>query len=294
MKQLVVSFIVFFLSTLLVLTKAQEQILLRKLVKSGAKIYSLDEKISYQISEPRFFYVSYDDPEKPVFVTLHDRNKNEVFKTSYQNIEDAEAVVNINPKYDATTEYKKPTRYLSDDKKFEYNLRPTLTFESLAIDDLSELYLSELSSAQGNRFELKAIIPSSLGIDFGLVLNYQSIYWENNQEEVQFSSVNAGPYLEMPLGKWGVLEPSLNFGVELSLKASGSSGLFRDEFSKTVWHLGFQNTYLSSYGPFFAEVFYRKHDLILNKTNRSIETQSKSYAITSLGLALGYRWDLTL
>ena len=294
MKQLVVSFIVFFLSTLLVLTKAQEQTLLRKLVKSGAKIYSLDEKEAYQLSEPRFFYVSYDDPEKPVFVTLHDRNKKAVFKTAYQNIEDAEAVVNINPKYDATAEYKNPTRYQSDDKKFEYNLRPTFTLESLSISDLSELYQSELSSANGNRFEIKAVTPSNLGVDFGLALNYQSIYWENDEEEVQFSSINAGPYLEMPLGKWGILEPSLNFGVELSLSASGSSGTFRDEFSKTVWHIGLQNTYQSSYGPFFAEVFYRKHDLILNKTNRSIETQSKSYSLTSYGLAFGYRWDLNL
>ena len=51
MKQLIVSFIVFFLSTFFVLSRAQDQILLRKLVKSGAKIYSLNEKEAYQVGE---------------------------------------------------------------------------------------------------------------------------------------------------------------------------------------------------------------------------------------------------
>lgn len=276
------------------LIKAQDQILLRKLIKSGSKIYSLDEKEAYQLSEPRFFYVSYDDPERPVFVTLYDRNKKEVFKTSYQNIEDVEAVVDINPKFDATTEYKNATRYQSDDKKFAFNLRPTLSFEKLSVSDLSDLYQSELSEANGNRFELKSVIPSNLGVDFGLSLSYQSIFWDNSEEEVQFSSLSAGPYLEMPLGKLGILEPSINFGVELSLSASGSSGIYRDDFSKTVWHIGLQNTYESSLGPIFAEIFYRKHDLVLNKTNRPVETQSKSYSLTSFGLAVGYRWDITL
>lgn len=294
MKQLIVSFIVFFLSTFFVLSRAQDQILLRKLVKSGAKIYSLDEKEAYQLSEPRFFYVSYDDPEKPAFVTLHDQNKKAVFKTSYQSIEDVEELVNINPRFDATAEYKNPTRYQIDDKKFQFNLRPAISFENVSITELSELYQSELTTAKGNRFELKSIIPSNLGVDFGLAINYQSLFWENGVEEVQFSNLNAGPYLEIPLSSLGPLNPSVNLGVELSLVSSGKSGDFKDEFSRTVWHLGLQNTFYSDIGPFFGEIFFRNSDVVLKKSNRELESKSKSYNLSSYGIALGYRWDIIL
>lgn len=294
MKQLVVSFVIFFLSTFIVLSKAQEALAKTRLIKSGSTIYTLDEKTYYQLQESRYFYVTFDDPEKPTFVTLLDRNQKPVYKTSYQNIVNTEAVTQINPTYDANVEYKNPTRFQSADKKFELNLRPTLSFESVAINELSDLYQSELTTANGNRFEIKAMIPSTLGVDFGISLNYQSIFWDNSEEEVQFSSLNAGPYLEIPfyLGKY--LNPSFNIGAEFSLNATGSAGDFQEKFSKTVWHIGLQNTYFSNYGPFFAEVFLRRHELILNNTNRPVQTQSKAYSLTSTGVALGYRWDITL
>lgn len=296
MKQVIVSFFIFFISTFLILLKAAEKDdqLIRKLIKNGSKIYSLDESASYLLPEAKYFFVSYDDPEKPTFVTLHDRHMKAIFKTSYQNIVDTDAVTQIDPNFDSTAEYKNPTRFQSADKKFEFNVRPSISFENVNITELSEIYQSELSSATGNRFELKTIIPSSLGIDFGISLNYQSIFWDNSLEEVQFSSLNAGPYLEIPFGNLAYFKPNFNIGAELSLSANGSSGNFRDEYSKTVWHIGLQNTFDTNYGPFLAEIFFRKHELLLSKTNRPIESKSKTYNVTSIGIALGYRWDLSL
>lgn len=295
MRQIVLSFILFFLTTIIALTYAQVEINLdKKLVKKNAKIYSLDEKNAYLLDESRFFYVSYDDFEQPVFVTLHDNNKNAIYKTSYNNIQDVEDVLNVEPNYDASVEYKKPTRYQSDDKKFEFNLRPTLTYETLSVEELSELYESELTNANGNRFEIKMIIPTDLGLDFGLVLNYQSLFWDNGDEEIQFSNISAGPYLEIPLDSFIFFNPSINIGAELSFRSIGKSALYQDKFSKTVWHLGLQNTFETRLGPMFAELFYRRHDLLLKSTDRPIDSQSKSYSLSSVGLGIGYKWDISL
>lgn len=265
-----------------------------KLVKAGAKIYSLDEKEQFLLDETRYFYVTYDDPEKPTFVNLLSKDKKIIYKTAYKNLNDVDDVINIEPKFEAKNVYKKQTRFQSDDKTFQFNLLPSISYESTDISGLSDLYGSELSTANANRFSVKAVVPSTLGVDFGLAINYQTLFWENESEEVKLNSVNAGPYIQIPLKEWAHFKPVITLGAELSLSATGKSGLYSEDFSKTVWHLGLSDTFNSKIGPFVAEVFYRRQELILEKTTRSFNNTSKEFNLTSIGFSLGYRWDYHL
>ena len=265
-----------------------------KLIKAGAKIYSLDESEQFLLDETRYFYVTYDDPEKPTFVNLHSNDKKIIYKTAYKNLNDVDDVINIEPKFEAKNLYKKQTRFQSDDKTFHFNFLPSISYESTDISGLSELYGSELSTANANRFSLKAVVPSSLGIDFGLAMNYQTLYWENESEEVKLNSVNAGPYIQIPLKEWSHFKPVITLGAELSLSSSGKSGIYSEDFSKTVWHLGISDTFNSKIGPFVAEVFYRRQELILEKTTRPSTNNSKEFNLSSIGFSFGYRWDYQL
>lgn len=265
-----------------------------KLIKAGAKIYSLDETEQFLLDETRYFYVTYDDPEKPTFVYLLSNDKKVIYKTAYKNLNDVDDVINIEPKFEAKNIYKKQTRFQSDDKDFQFNILPSISYESTDITSLSELYGSELSSANANRFSLSAVVPSSLGLDFGVAVNYQTLFWGNESEEVKLNSVNAGPFIQIPLKSWNNFKPVITLGAELSLSATGKSSLYEEDFSKTVWHLGLSDTFNSKIGPFVAEVFYRRQELILEKTTRSFNNTSKEFNLSSIGFSLGYRWDYQL
>ncbi len=262
-------------------------------IKKGAMLFSPDEKDIFILDKSRIFFVSYDDPENPLFVNIHDKNKKIVFKTKYENIENIDEILQLNPIFDHKAIYKKATTYQTINNDFKFNLLASYGYERVDISDLSEIYDANLENANANKFDIKVTFPSELGVNFALNLNYLNITWDNTENEYKFNTVNLGPQLEFPIQVFG-FNPSINLGAELSVISEIKTAGIKDKYTKSLWHMGIANDVETVFGKFNFELFYRLHDVLFKESSRSLETANKEYTLSSFGISFGHRWDFNL
>jgi hypothetical protein len=266
-------------------------------VKQGSVVYDMREEKTWVLDKRKLFFVRVDSDSSPFFAYIYNQKGEVAYKTSVENIVYEDRSLELSPDKNLKIKSPPPKRFQVTDKEFNFTLRPSLAFETTNARELSDIYTSDLSSAIGNRFEIKLLYPTGFDLFVGLATNYQILNWGNvdNKEEVRLTSLNVGPYLEYNFSRFSnitFLENSrFNLGVELSAIFKAISNSDKENFSKTLLHLGYVKKFNSFLGPLTAEIYFRNQWILLKDTTRSNIDLSKEYQLQSLGLALGREWD---
>lgn len=105
------------------------------------------------------------------------------------------------PKLNANEDQRPKNYFKKNDEFFPIDIQFNIHYDNFQLSELNEIYSDNITSVNSTRYELRSFYRSELPFDFGLGLNYQSAYWQNDVETIRLSILSFGYRSEKPLSK---------------------------------------------------------------------------------------------
>ncbi len=267
----------------------------RVYLKPGTVLTRLSDKKSFAIERGIYANVLESNPSKRDHFLVYDKNGKAIYDTLADGVVEIEKDVQILPNVDAEISYPPPSQLKANNKYAFFDTQFNLHLERLGMAPLNSIYNQELTSAVGNRWEIRTLYVSTLPVNFGLGINYQTATWENDIDEVKLSILSFGPQIQRYIYQGETTALSLHMGGEFAPIYTTSSGTSKEKYQAILFDLGLEALWDSGYGKWTVGTHYRRHDLTLTSTTRpGSNPVPEELVINSIGAMVGYKyeWDL--
>jgi hypothetical protein len=265
-------------------------------IKPGTVVVNLADKKEYKIDKGMFARVLEVDPPSRDLFYIYNKKGEAVYTTTAWGIVEIHDDIKILPDVDAETVYPEPSVFKLRNTTATFDTQFNLYFESLQTPAFNSVNGQDfLSNTFGNRFELRTLYNSSLPVNFGLALNYQTAKWKNDDEELQLSIISIGPHFQHYIFQEDGIGLSFLFGAEYAPIYKTSSALGEDKYSGAIFDLGAEAEWSTHYGKWSVGAHYRRHNLTLTSTNRADNTSvPESINMNAIGGMIGYKHEWSL
>ncbi len=276
-------------------TQANEAKPYQVYIKPGSVLTRLSDKKTVSLPKGIYANVLETSPTRRDLFVVYDKAGTPVYATTADGIVEIDKDIKILPNVDAEITYPPPSTLRSDNKEALFDTQFNLHLDQLQTSAINSIYSQELSSALSNRYEIRTMYISELPVNFGLGLNYQLAYWENDVDEVKLSALSFGPQLQRYIYAEDSMAISLFLGAEYAPLYRTSSGSSVENFKAMLFDLGTEIMWDTYYGKWSLGAHYRRHDLTLTSSTRpGVNVIPEELIINSIGAMVGYKyeWDL--
>lgn len=260
-------------------------------------LIDLEDKSEIVTVKGRYVLALEENPNNRHNFWIYNKDKKKVYITSAKNIFIHEPELRLLP-----SEQEKENKVYwdkrirqEDDTKASFETNFALHFETLSMTELNGIYQNQNGSTGATRYEVRTFYMTEQPWQFGLNLNFQSIYWDNGDEKEKLAILSLGPSFSYTFYNYDSYIFSLLVAAEIAPIAKASSTLYTEKFGAHAYDLGLEAEIPSEYGRFTLGTHFRQQFLTLRETTRTElgELQSEN-KISSLGFSLGYKidWDL--
>lgn len=264
-------------------------------IKPGSVLTRLSDKKNVSLPKGIYAYVLETSPTRREIFVVYDKNGKPAYETTSHGIVEIDKDIQILPNVDAEISYPPPSTLKSDNKEALFDTQFNLHLDQLQMSAVNSIYSQELETAFSNRYELRTMYVSELPINFGLGLNYQIAYWENDVDEVKLSALSFGPQLQRYIYAEETMAISLFIGAEYAPLYRTSSGSSVENFKAMLLDIGTEIMWETYFGKWSLGAHYRRHDLTLTSSTRpGVDVVPEELVINSIGAMVGYKyeWDL--
>lgn len=286
-----VGFILIFLSNIF----AAELKPYKVYLKPGTVLTGLKDKKDLRITRGIYVFVLETNKLKRDHFIVYDKAGKPAFETTALGVVEIEKDIALLPDVDAEMIYPEPSVFRSNNKHAFFDTQFNMHFDSIDASQFNTLYGTEFSSTLASRFELRTLFNSSLPVNFGLSLNYETALWSNENGDMELSSISFGPHIQHYIYEKENVAVSILLGAEYSPNYKTTTSEFTDKYHATMLDLGAEVLWGTSFGKWSAGAHLRRHNLSLTSSSRTdFSPVPEDITINSIGAMLGYKyeWDL--
>lgn len=286
-----VAFALIFLSNIL----AAELKPYKVYLKPGTVLTGLKDQKDVRITRGIYVFVLETNVLKRDHFIVYDKAGKPAFETTALGIVEIQKDIALLPDVDAEVIYPEPSVFRSNNKHAFFDTQFNMHFDNINASPFNTLYGTEFSSTLANRFELRTLYTSSLPVNFGLSLNYETASWSSENGNMELSAISFGPHLQRYIYEKENVAVSILFGAEYSPNYKTTTSEFTDKYHATMLDLGAEVLWGTSFGKWSAGAHIRRHNLSLTSSSRTdFYPVPEDITINSIGAMLGYKyeWDL--
>jgi len=267
----------------------------RVYIKPGAILKKISDKHSYALPRGIYAFVLDRDYSRQENLFVYDKKGNPLYEVDGNDIVEIESDIALFPTSKADIRYPIPSTFKASNKQFYFDTQFNVHFDQISTSKLSELNDQNINSAIGNRFEIKTKLLTLFPVDFGITVNFESSTWSSEIEDVSLAIFSFGPYIQKSLYEEDNFSFFLNIGAELAPIYETKSTNYKDKFQGVLLDLGADGLWDTQYGKWSLGVHYRHHDLtLLNGENKNTPLVPENFAISTIGLIIGYKYEWKL
>lgn len=267
----------------------------RVYLKPGAVLTRLTDKKTFTLENGIYAKVLETNPSKRDHFLVYDKYGNAMYDTLSDSIVEIEDDIRILPNIDAEISYPPPANLKANNKYAFFDTQFAVHLDRLDMAPFNSIYNQELTSAIGNRWEIRTLYSSELPVNFGLTFNYQTATWENDIDEVKLSILSFGPHIQRYILEKEKMAVSLHLSGEYAPIYKTTSGTSVEKYKALLFDLGAEALWQTDFGKWTVGAHYRRHDLTLTSSNRTgTNVVPEELVINSIGAMVGYKyeWDL--
>lgn len=267
----------------------------RVYLKPGTILTGLKDKKDYRITRGIYANVLETNPRRRDHFIVYDKVGKPAYETTALGIVEIAKDIAILPDVDAEVIYPAPSVFKTNNKNAFFDTQFNLHLENINPTVFNTLYGTELSSAMGNRFEVRTLYNSELPVNFGLTFSYQTASWSDENGDLKLSAISFGPHIQHYVYERDKMAISLHLGAEYSPNYKTVSGENTDKYNAMLIDLGAESLWATRFGKWSLGLHLRRHDLSLTSSSRTnIQPVPEDLTFTSVGAMLGYKyeWDL--
>ncbi|MBC7428279.1 MAG: hypothetical protein H7336_06690 [Bacteriovorax sp.] len=266
-------------------------------LKPGTTLTRLSDRKEMTIAKGIYANVLETNQSRRDLFVVYNKEGKAMYETSALGILEVAQDLKILPNVDAEVVYPAPSVLKANDKIAFLDSQFNIHIDSLQTAALNPIYSQNLASAVGPRYEFRTLYNnSSLPINFGLGVNFQSIQWNNDIDEPTTLSIfSFGPQIEKVVYSADTLSASAFFGAEFSPVYQAKSGNYTEKYKAMLFDIGIEGNWSTQYGKWCIGAHFRHHDLTLSETNRpDVNPVPEEISLNSIGAMVGYKyeWDL--
>ena len=268
-----------------------EPITFRAILKKGSIITRSSDNKNFIVPQDIYVKATQDQMDESIAQLEGDP----LFITSMLNLSSLEEDFDLSPSPKSYQSYKPVVNIYSMDKELtiinEFNIHQ----EFLQMNYLQEIFSQNSASASATRYELKNFVKWKLPIEVGLVTSFQSGAWEpGGQYDQQWKAIYLGPGIAYQFWstRWFDLKVGGSFQSSLYFNAQTKSSELN--YSSNGYQLDLQSRINTSLGKFLLGLTYRRMEIDVGPVDNNIALDSSRNNITSIGIHLGYQFDLLL
>lgn len=240
------------------------------------------------ISKNRDYYLVFDKTNKPSYLA----------RAEY--VVEFDKEIQMLPNVDAQTTYPAPSIFKSNNSTAFFDTQFNLHLDNLQNSAYNNIpYALSTSKAVGNRLEIRTLYNSSLPVNFGLTMNYETSSWttvtEFDTRTTHLNIFSIGPQIQRYVYEEDNIAVSLLLGAEYAPIYTLATDVQNDHYSGMLLDFGAEVLWGTDWGKWSIGAHFRKHDLTLNSTTSSgLIAVPESINVNSIGGMLGYKyeWDL--
>jgi hypothetical protein len=265
-------------------------------LKSGTILTRISDRQNVYLAKGIYANVLETNPTRRDLFIVYNKAGKPLYETTSAGILEVKEDLNILPNVDAETVYPPPQLTKAIDRFAFLDSQFNIHLESMRTTALNPNNDQSLSNAVGPRYEFRTLYNSTLPINFGLGMNFQSLQWNNSIDEPTTLSIfSFGPQIERVVYNEENISASILFGAEFAPVYSVKSGEFLDKYKATLFDIGAEGNWTTQNGIWCIGVHYRHHDITLTSTTRpSANPLPEEISLNSIGAMVGYKyeWDM--
>ena len=264
-------------------------------LKEGTKLTNIKDKTIVILPKGIYANVLELNPKRREVFNVYGKNGLPQYQVNSSGVTDIADDIKILPDEDASMIYPPKSIFKSENKFALFDSQLSIHYDALQVSALNNIYNDQSSTILAARYEARTLYVSELPIEFGIDLNYQSAYWANDRESIRLSILTFGPIFKYKFYENDGLNFHALLGAEIAPIYKGTSDLYNDKYSATIFDLGIESQFHSRFGIFSLGSHFRHHNLALTESDRpNLEIVPKEFSLSSLGIMVGYKieWDL--
>jgi hypothetical protein len=264
-------------------------------IKPGARLTNTLDKTEVILEKGIYAKVLEINPKRRDIFNVYDKSGLIKYRVSALDLVEIAEDIKLLPQINAEKIYRPKSALKAEQAFARFDSQFSVHVDSLQISDLDNIYFNQASSVFATRYEARTLYVSELPVEFGFNFNSQSVYWKNEAESVKISILSLGPQFKYKFYQDNDFNLHALLGAEIALLYKGSTDLYNDKYSATLFDIGIESEWQSSLGLFSFGSHFRKHSIALTESNRTnLELVPKEFSLSSLGLMVGYKmeWDL--
>lgn len=274
---------------------AREQKPYTVFLKAGTLLTSLKDQSQTSLSKGIYAKVLELNPKKRDLFHVYDKNGVAQYQVSAEGVVEVAEDNKILPTLNAEKIYP-PKSILKVENKFaQFDSQLNLHFDVLGVSSLNTIYGDQISTVFATRYEARTLYVTGLFVELGFGLNYQSAYWKNDTENIKLSILSLGPQFKFKFYDRDDFEAHALIGAEMTPIYQGSSALYNDKYSATLFDLGVESQWQSPVGIISFGGHFRHHEVALTESSRpNLQVVPEEFSLNSLGFMIGYKikWSL--
>jgi hypothetical protein len=264
-------------------------------LRPGSVLTKISDRKEVAIEKGFYANVLEIDPNRRDTFLVYNKNGVAVYETATTSIVEVADDLRILPKYDAEISYPAPQKFQVDDENSFFDTQFNIHYDNLLTTEFNSIYSDQLESVFATRFELRTLYVSTLPVNMGLNLNYQSTSWRNDVDQVKLSILSFGPQIQRFIYKEENMAVSVLFGAEYAPVYRTSSGDSVETYQATLFDLGLESIWATNSGKWSIGAHLRRHDLTLKTSTREgLQPFAEEIIINSIGAMIGYKYEWNL
>ena len=271
----------------------------RVYLKPGTILTRLSDKQELKIEHGIYANILEVSANRRDQFIVYDKAGKPLYETSAEGIVEIANDIRLLPDVNAEISYPPPSTMKANNKYAFFDTQFNIHFDLLQTSAFNNIYDQDLGNTIGNRYELRTFYNSELPVNFGLAMNYEALYWDNNFEKMTMTMFSLGPHFQHYIYEENQMAISLIGGAEYApvykTVYTTETSKNTDKYTAVLFDIGAEVLWDTRFGKWNLGGHYRRHDLTLNTSNRDdINPVPENIVINSIGVMVGYKyeWDL--
>jgi len=250
----------------------------------------------YKIKKGMLFYGKPVNPvDRKDFLIYDNLKKPSRFKVSSQFVSYIQDDIRLLPNEVGDKVYP-PSDYLEQTSNhfLVYNSY-NLYLDNLFTSALNQIYSDELESIIAPRYSFNFLVKPELPVYFGGQINFQSLNWKNDFENVRMNILSFGPSFKYQFLKEQDMQVFIGTNFEYCPVYSATTESTKDRFSAYIYGVELNSDFQTFFGTMTLSTSFRNHHLTLSKSSRTdLELTPNEFNLKSFGISIGYKteWEL--
>jgi hypothetical protein len=267
----------------------------RVFIKAGSFLTDLKTDKDFILEKGMYALVLENNSAKRDKFLVYDKSEKPIYETSALSILEIEDEIRLLPNHRADVTYPAQSTLKSYNTYAFLDTQVNFHIDQLSTSPLDPIYKQNLQSALSNRIELRTVYSSELPVNFGLALNFQSAYWQNEFQDINLTILSFGPHFQRYIYEVNDFAVSLHLGAEYAPYYRSTANINTDDFNAVIFNFGAETLWNTKHGKWTFGAHYRRHDATLKSSNRlDINETPREIIIHSLGIMIGYKYEWNL